>query len=577
MTAPPRPARRGVSDRTVRIGAVAPVAVLGTVAFLEADPATRVSLGVALLVLAAIVVTLTSPRVASMESAGSRVPLVLGLLALGASLAVLVGASRFDARSYTVVLGVITVAGAFTLPHAQRRILVIAAAAVWAISVPLVGVHDPAALATQAGGALLLAVTVLRTTRSLEAAIAVERSAAASAAARTGALATVLRLQSLEPGAVLDGVVQGARDVGFDSAILRVPEAGGLRLAAARPAPGESPPRLLPPGQGISSRALERGATVVVDDHFRYSQELHPMPTLHGAIAAPVILDGEIVAVLLARQEAHGISVEQQDAIDLLVEEAAWAFVRARRFATAADHVVELQRLDARTQDFVSTVSHELRTPMTVVTGLGTTLRRRWDDLEPDRRADLLRRIHSNADRLADMVHSLLDTSALERGQLRVVAEPTQVAAIVDNVRTRLAPLFETHDVHADVDPDLWVQADPGLLAHVVENLLGNAARHTPPGTTVTVRARRAEDDVEVEVADDGPGIAAEDLPHVLERFFRAGAATTRTPGGLGLGLALSQEILAAHGRAMVVASDPGEGARFSFRLAAAPPPPGRG
>jgi signal transduction histidine kinase len=130
--------------------------------------------------------------------------------------------------------------------------------------------------------------------------------------------------------------------------------------------------------------------------------------------------------------------------------------------------------------------------------------------------------------------------------------------------------------VSCDVGDDLWVQADPALLAHVVENLVGNAARHTPAGTRVQIGARRDGDDVELVVADDGPGIDEADLPHVLERFFRAGEATTRTPGGLGLGLALSQEILAAHGRSIEVASVAGSGARFSFRLDASPPPAGR-
>jgi signal transduction histidine kinase len=178
-----------------------------------------------------------------------------------------------------------------------------------------------------------------------------------------------------------------------------------------------------------------------------------------------------------------------------------------------------------------------------------------------------LRRIDENADRLAVMVRSLVDTSALERGQLVARSEPFDLGACIAQVMGRLGPLLEEHRTTIDVPEGTWVLAEPSLLEHVVENLLSNAARHTPAGTLVAVVADVRGDEVEVVVADDGPGIDPADLPHVLERFYRAGQPTTRPSGGLGLGLALSQQVLNAHDRELTVASSPGEGTRFVFRL----------
>jgi signal transduction histidine kinase len=107
------------------------------------------------------------------------------------------------------------------------------------------------------------------------------------------------------------------------------------------------------------------------------------------------------------------------------------------------------------------------------------------------------------------------------------------------------------------------------LLEHVVENLLTNVAKHTPQGTAVRLSAERVGRRVRIEVRDEGPGIAPEDLPHVLDRFYRGGAPTRRTSSGLGLGLALARQIVGAHGGELTVESAPGAGTVFRFDLPA--------
>jgi signal transduction histidine kinase len=566
--------RRALTTQAVRLAALAPVAVIGASALVGGEVVRPLPLVAALVVVVVVVFYgLTADRLAKLDDEVPPIDTaVVGVIGTAAGVVALTLGFGPGRDRLTIVFGVVIVAAAFVLPDRQRWPVMVSAIAGWVVTLASHGVGRPIEFVTQIGGAVALAVVALLCTRALESALAVERQASRTSRTRASLLASVLRLQALEPAAVAEAVVQGARDTGFDSAALQVVDGPDLRLVAARPYEGQDPPPpVLPAGQGLASVARRTGQTVVVDEYREHPDHLDGSAQLRGAIAVPIFVEGELAAVLVAGRKQRGLSSLQIQAVELLAEEAGDALGRARRFAADASTVAELRRLDERTHDFVSTVSHELRTPMTVINGLGQTLERRWDDLSPQRRADLLRRIDQNAERLAVMVRSLVDTSALDRGQLVARTTRVEVGTCVAAVLGRLAPLLEQHPVHVEVDDALAVEADPSLLEHVVENLLTNAARHTPPGTQVWVRAARREGEVELEVADDGPGIATEDLPHVLERFYRAGEPTTRPSGGLGLGLALSRQIVQAHGRDLAVRSTPDEGTSFAFRLAAAP------
>ncbi len=572
--------RRAMTARVIRVATLTPVVVIGGSAVALDSWQHPVALTVALAVIAALVLLgLTPERLQQLEEPDpSPLLALIGVVAVIAGAVALTAGDRFSTDRLTIVFGVVIVTAAFVLPDRQRRPLIGLAVVAWTATSLIDGERDPVTLFTQLAGAAGLAYVALLCTRSLETALEVERQASRSSRTRASLLTSVLRLQVLEPRAVAEAVVRGAREAGLDSALLRVVDGDDLRLVAARPLPEHDPVLRLPAGEGIAGIARRTGRPVVVNDYTTHPAKHEVVGPVRGAIAVPIVVDGEVSAVLFGGRRSVGLAPVQVHAVELLAEEAGAALSRARRFAADADTVAELRRLDDRTHDFVSTVSHELRTPMTVVHGLGQTVQRRWDDLTPERRADLLRRIDENAERLAVMVRSLVDTSALDRGRLEAHTSRVVLAESVAAVLGRLAPVIEAHPVAVEVDADLAVWADPSLLEHVLENLLSNAARHTPAGTEVVVRAWRRGADVEVEVADDGPGIPADDLPHVIERFYRVGEPTTRPSGGLGLGLALSQQILQAHGQELTVRSEPGRGTVFAFELRAAPtgegPPP---
>lgn len=497
----------------------------------------------------------------------------LGLVAIVGVVSVLALDMEVSARAGALLIGAVAVTGALVLAAPYREVLLVVAVVGWAVALPLDGVRDPTVIVAQLSGAILLAVVAWHTAVVAESALRWDAAVASDADERAALLTTLLRLRSLDPDVVLMVLLDGAQQLGFGSTQLRLPDRhGGLVLAGSRPAPGEVPRPRLAPGEGLASIALLERRTCVVERYALHPHAMRPSRGLRGTVAAPVLVGDEVVAVLVARREQPGVTEMQRESIELLVEEAGRALVRARRYAADTATVRELRRLDELAHDFVSTVSHELRTPMTVINGLGKTLDRRWDDLSRARRDDLLRRIDGNTERLATMVRSLIDTSALERGELTVRPKAVDLGEVLGEVVGRLAPLLVGHEVVVTVPTATSVLADPPLLRHVVENLLTNAASYTPAGTRVVVVAEAIDHTVEVSVSDDGPGIPAEDLPHVLDRFYRAGTSAVQRPAGLGLGLALAHQIVHAHGSDLTVHSVVGEGTRFSFRLPMAAP-----
>ncbi|GGI03479.1 GAF domain-containing sensor histidine kinase [Egicoccus halophilus] len=386
---------------------------------------------------------------------------------------------------------------------------------------------------------------------------------------RAQLLVSVLRTDRLATQDVLAAVVDGLSEAGFDAVSIRLIDhaAGHLRYVAGRGVAGEVIVADIPLGTGFAGQVLRAGRPLVLDDYGSTPGVLTPALGFAGTIGVPLGPAAAPVAVMLAARLEGTVTRAQHQAALLLAEQAGRALDRALRFEQAAQTVAQLRVLDARTQDFVSIVSHELRTPLTVIQGLGQTLAQRWDDLGAERRADLSGRIDANGERLAGMVRSLLESSALEEGRLDLRVETVVLAPLVEAVLHRLTTVTTIHPVTVSVPDHLSVRADAGLLAHVLENLFTNVAKHTPPGTPVALDAVEEGEMVRVRVADQGPGILPEDLPHVLERFHRGGAPTRRTTGGLGLGLALANQIVAAHGGRLEASSVPGEGTTFTFRL----------
>jgi len=228
---------------------------------------------------------------------------------------------------------------------------------------------------------------------------------------------------------------------------------------------------------------------------------------------------------------------------------------------------LELIKLDKLKSDLLSNVSHELRSPLTSVKGIISSLLQddiKWDD---ETRKMLLIGISEETDRLASLVTNLLNMSKLEAGVWRPEKDRCSLSEVVAETVERQKWVYKNHLFEAEMETDLPdVAADSNQIKQVLVNLLENAAAYSDEGTRITVSARRTNGEVEVRVADQGVGIAPEELEKVFNKFYR-GAQRRRRPGGTGLGLAICQSIVAAHGGRIWAESELGRGSTFYFTL----------
>ena len=226
--------------------------------------------------------------------------------------------------------------------------------------------------------------------------------------------------------------------------------------------------------------------------------------------------------------------------------------------------VREPERLRA---DFLAMVSHELRIPLTSIKGSATTILDSVADLDPAVVRQFVRIMHDQADHMNELVSDLLDVARIETGALSVSPEPAEVAALVDRARNAFRNSGGRNHLEIDVEPDLpLVSADRRRIVQVLVNLLTNAARHSPEESVIRVSVVREGLFVAVSVSDEGRGIPAERLPGLFRKF--SVAQSEEHGGDTGLGLAICQGIVEAHGGRIRAESDgPGLGARFTFTL----------
>ncbi len=231
----------------------------------------------------------------------------------------------------------------------------------------------------------------------------------------------------------------------------------------------------------------------------------------------------------------------------------------ARRRAEAASRTKD---------DFLATLSHELRTPLNAILGWASILAR--TDGDRSRVAHAVEVIDRNARVQSQMVEELLDVSRIATGRVRLALADVNVEAAADAALEAVRPAADAKGValHKDIAAQATlIRADPRRLQQIIWNLLSNAVRFTPSGGRVDVMARPAGlSHIEILVTDTGAGIAAEFLPHVFERFRQGDSSTTRTHGGLGLGLAIVRDLAEMHG-GTVFAESPGEGRGTTFTV----------
>ncbi len=234
--------------------------------------------------------------------------------------------------------------------------------------------------------------------------------------------------------------------------------------------------------------------------------------------------------------------------------------------------ITRQKKLEAVRREFVANVSHELRTPLSVIKGYVETLVDGHREMPLEDREKFLRTIARHTERLNSLLDDLLTLSRLESTNpgLRheLVSLPGLLNDILGDYRAR--PAAAAHRLHADIDATLDpLPLDPLKITQVIENLLDNALKYTPPGSRIDVLARARDGEIVVTVQDNGPGIPEADLPHIFERFYRVEKGRSREKGGTGLGLSIVKHIVQLHGGRAWVESTVGQGSAFHLSLPA--------
>lgn len=241
--------------------------------------------------------------------------------------------------------------------------------------------------------------------------------------------------------------------------------------------------------------------------------------------------------------------------------------------------MTQQHRVEQMRADFVANASHELRTPLASLLGFVETLQGPARN-DPVAREKFLHIMRSQATRMSRLIDDLLSLSRIELNAHVRPDQPVDLVMVVGHVADTLAPLAQERGVQLVIDrgvPSLEVLGERDELIQVFENLVENAIKYGASGSRVEVGIRTVQrgggrpDEAVVAVRDFGPGIAAEHLPRLTERFYRADISQSRDKGGTGLGLAIVKHIVVRHRGRLVIESEPGKGATFTVRLDAMP------
>jgi signal transduction histidine kinase/ActR/RegA family two-component response regulator len=340
----------------------------------------------------------------------------------------------------------------------------------------------------------------------------------------------------------------------------------------------------LPPmpvsSEGPNSQAVRTGRVIITNNYWELKQKGRGQKSVligpdnglrpQSSLVVPMRTMGRMVGTIEVQSyENEAYREEHVTAMKMAANLAAVAIenMRLLQFETRArENAEQTNRLK---DEFLATLSHELRTPLTAILGWAHMLRDvRVDEKTFDTAIEIIER---NARTQQQIVDDILDVSRIITGHLRLEVEPTDMRTVVEAAADTVRPAVVAKGINLllSFDPDVGpVMGEPRRLQQVVWNLLQNAVKFTHMGGEVRVRVERADGHARLSVTDTGVGIRADFLPHVFDRFRQGDQSTTRTYGGLGLGLSIVRHVVELHGGTVRAESDgEGRGATFTVEL----------
>lgn len=321
---------------------------------------------------------------------------------------------------------------------------------------------------------------------------------------------------------------------------------------------------IVPLDSSIAGQVCKTGAPIKVSDAQRDARlykgaDEQSSFTTRSLLAVPLKVKDKTIGVLEAVNKKGGeFSDQDTETLTTLAAQAAIAIENARLFEQS---------------DQIAEMVHELRTPLTGIVAYSEMLQ--IPNIQPEMVQQFARTIHSEAQRLTQLVNDFLDLARLESGRAKISRERVQLAALIQEAIAIIQPQAAARSItiQPHVADDLpEIIGDTQRLKQVMVNLLSNATKYNRDGGQIDVRARAAEKYIEVQIQDTGRGIAPKDLAHMFEKFYRVSDAEGWTQG-TGLGLSIVKQIIEAHGGKIGIESEVGVGTTVTFRLPLSSPP----
>jgi PAS domain S-box-containing protein len=342
---------------------------------------------------------------------------------------------------------------------------------------------------------------------------------------------------------------------------------------------GRSPQsRILRPGEAALLVADARDRILDLEEDEEHRALLERLG-LRSMMVVPIVSRERTLGVmsLLSTTSGRAFGRDDLDLAEELGRRAALAVDNARLYRASEDARAGAEKANRAKDEFLATLSHELRTPLTPI--LGWTVMLRSGTLDPAAMHRGLEVIERRVRAQTQLIGDLLDVSRIITGKLRLEVSPIAVVAVVEAGVEAVRPSAEAKEITLGVELSSelpTILADPDRLQQVVWNLVSNAVKFTPQGGRIDVRLRKEGSCLSLSVTDNGKGIEPEFLPHVFERFRQADSTSTRSHGGLGLGLAIVRHLVELHGGTVHAESAGiGQGSTFTVSLPLTAPLPG--
>jgi signal transduction histidine kinase len=340
----------------------------------------------------------------------------------------------------------------------------------------------------------------------------------------------------------------------------------------------------LSPGEATSGKTLQKGQATLYPtpgsvaaaraNLTSRNRELFALATTgleqpQSVISLPLIAGQSKVGVLMLENRRRPGSFAPTDLpfweaiADLIAPAIENAYLSQKLQITQA--LVEGNRLKA---ELISILAHEMRTPLTSIKGYSTALLMEESHFSSETQSEFLQIIDEECDVLQDLIHDLLESSIIDAGLLQITPQPVRLPRLAGEVVNDIARRTDKHRLLLDFPQDFpIVDADPQRIVEVLRNLVDNAVKYSPDGGLIVVRGEVHEDEVVISVADQGVGLAPEDLNQLFDKFFRVKSGLVHHVAGSGLGLPISRTIVENHGGRIWAESQLGQGTTLYFTL----------